>query len=88
MKTDEKYLEELSIIKASKHKQNIVRILSDKTIKIPSEIGNVLEIKTNHISANLKELKDMNVVKCLNEEKKKGRLYRITDKGMVLIEFL
>lgn len=84
----EEYLEELSIIKASKHKQNIINILSDETVKIPSEIGFALDLKTSHISTNLKELKEMDIVKCLNEEKKKGRLYRITNKGMILLELL
>jgi predicted transcriptional regulator len=87
-KIEEKHLEELSVIKASKHKQNILKILADEDLKIPSEIGQMLNLKTNHISVNLKELKEMNIVKCLNEEKKKGRLYCITDKGRVLIEFL
>lgn len=88
VKIDEEYLEELSIIKASKHKQDIMKVLSDETLKIPSEIGYVLDLKINHISANLRDLKEMDIVKCLNEEKKKGRLYCITNKGMVLIEFL
>jgi len=87
-KIDEEYLEELSTIKASKHKQNIMKVLADEHVKIPSEIGHVLDLKTNHISANLKDLKEMNIVKCLNEEKKKGRLYCITNKGMDLVEFL
>lgn len=87
-KIDEEYLEELSIIKASKHKQNIMKVLSDQNVKIPSEIGYALNLKTNHISVNLKELKEMGIIKCLNEEKKKGRLYCISNKGMKLLKFL
>lgn len=87
-KIDEEYLEELSIIKASKHKRNIMKVLSDQNVKIPSEIGYALNLKTNHISVNLKELKEMGIVKCLNEEKKKGRLYCITNKGIKLLKFL
>lgn len=87
-KIDEKYLEELSVIKASRHKQNIIKILSNESLKIPSELGHELNLKTTHVSANLKELKEMNIVKCLNEDKKKGRLYCITDKGKILTKFL
>ncbi|MBZ9570063.1 MarR family transcriptional regulator [Methanobrevibacter sp. TMH8] len=88
MKINDEYLEGLSAIKASKQKQQIIKVLSDQSMKIPSEIGYALDLKTNHISVNLRELKEMNIVKCLNEEKKKGRLYCITNKGMNLLEFL
>ena len=87
-KIDEKYLEELSIIKASKHKQNIIDVLSKGNVMIPSEIGQELNLKTNHISVNLKELKEMGVIECLNEDKTKGRLYCMTDKGTNIKEFL
>lgn len=87
-KTRKSYLNDLSLIKASKHKQNIVTMLGDGNIKIPSEIGNSLGLKTNHVSANLKDLKERGIIECLNEDKKKGRLYCITTRGKTLLDFL
>ena len=39
----------------------------------------------NHISNTLKELKDHELVECINNpEVRKGRLYRLTDKGELI----
>lgn len=51
------YLNDLSVLKASKHEQNIINALIYRNIKIPSEIGNLTGLKTNHVSTNLKDLK-------------------------------
>jgi len=42
----------------------------------------------NHVSNFLKEFKENNLVVCLNEEEKRGRLYQITDNGKKLLELL
>ena len=36
---------------------------------------------TNHISKVLRELKECGVAECINEEKRKNRVYRLTSKG-------
>ncbi|RBQ22692.1 hypothetical protein ALNOE001_16590 [Candidatus Methanobinarius endosymbioticus] len=53
-----------------------------------SEIGNLLGLKTNHVSANLKELKEMGIIQYLNEDKKKGRLYCITSRSKTILGLL
>ena len=35
-----------------------------------------------------KELKDSGVAECINEEVRKGRLYRLTDVGQEIVEYL
>ncbi len=35
----------------------------------------------NHISKVLKELKECGVAECINEEKRKNRIYKLTPKG-------
>lgn len=76
-KTRKSYLNDLSLIKASKQKHDIIMVLGDGNIKIPSEIGNLLGLKSNHASANLKDLKERRIMECLNEYKIKGGLYCI-----------
>ncbi len=53
----------------------------DGNVKIPSTIAKDSEIRTNHISKVLSELKAHELVECINPEVRKGRLYRLTDKG-------
>lgn len=53
----------------------------DGNVKIPSTIAKDSGIRTNHISKVLSELKAHELVECINPEVRKGRLYRLTDKG-------
>lgn len=48
---------------------------------IPTQIAENSGIRTNHISKVLGELKVHELVECINPEAKKGRLYRLTEKG-------
>lgn len=60
----------------------------DGEVKIPSEIANDAEIYQNHISNILRQLKEHELVECINPEVRKGRLYRLTDKGDDLVKNL
>ena len=53
-------------------------------VKIPSQIAKDSEIRTNHISKVLSELKAHELIECINPEVRKGRLYRQTDKGEIV----
>lgn len=55
-------------------------------VKIPTAIANDSGIRTNHISKVLSELKAHELVECINPEVRKGRLYRLTDKGNELVK--
>ena len=57
-----------------------------KHMNIPSNIALDVDLRTNHVSNVLKELKDKGLVECLNENAKKGRLYKITDLGTEVIK--
>ena len=55
-------------------------------VLIPSQIARNSGIRTNHISKVLAELKAHELVECINPEVRKGRLYRLTEKGEELVE--
>lgn len=55
--------------------------MKDDDVKMPSQIAKETGIRPNHISKVLRELKDSGVAECINEEAKRGRLYRLTDMG-------
>jgi DNA-binding MarR family transcriptional regulator len=48
---------------------------------IPKDIAKRLNINVNHVSRALSQLKAKNLVKCINPEEKKGRVYQITEIG-------
>ena len=57
-----------------------------KETKIPKTIAKESKIRPNHISKVLRELKDHDLAVCINEEVRKGRLYRLTPLGLQILE--
>ena len=57
-------------------------------VKIPTVIARDSGIRTNHVSKVLSEFKAHELIECINPEAKKGRLYRLTDKGEEIFENL
>ena len=70
----------VSLLKSSEYRLKIIQAIGNNTLT-PSEIANKINIRLNHVSLFLKELKDKKLVKCLNEESRKGRLYELTELG-------
>lgn len=48
----------------------------------------IQKFSRNHISATLRQLKEHELIECINPEVKKGRLYRLTYKGEKLVDNL
>lgn len=70
----------LSLLKSSGYRLRITQTIGNNTLT-PSEIAEKTKIRLNHVSMFLKELKENNLVKCLNEDTRKGRLYELTETG-------
>ena len=85
MKLSDEMLAEMSYVKISTYRTRVMMSLDDE-IKIPSKIANDADIRQNHISKVLAELKAHNLVECINPEVRKGRLYRLTDKGDEIVK--
>jgi len=77
---DEKLIIPYSSVIASRNKRGIILVLYDR-ILTPSDIAEELDIRINHISKYLTELKNRKLVVCLNENSRKGRLYQLTELG-------
>ena len=67
-------------VKRSQYRSKILKSLVDD-VKMPSQIARDTGIVQNHISNSLRQLKEHELVECINPEVRKGRLYRLTDKG-------
>ena len=85
MELSDEILIELSYVQISKYRTKVMKSL-DGDVKIPTVIAKDSEIRPNHISKVLAELKAHNLVECINPEAKKGRLYRLTDKGDEIVK--
>lgn len=79
--------EEINYVKRSQYRLKVMKSL-DEEVKIPSEIANDAEIFQNHISNTLRQLKEHELVECINPEVKRGRLYRLTGNGKKIVKEL
>ncbi len=70
----------VSLIKSSEYRSKVLKAIGQSIIT-PSEIAKKVGLRLNHVSMVLTELKENNLVRCLNEDTKKGRLYQLTDMG-------
>ena len=84
-KENDELLKLTSYVQISKYREKTVKSIGDD-VKIPTNIAKDSGIRTNHISKVLSELKSKDIVECINEEARKGRLYRLTDTGKEVLE--
>ena len=87
MELSDEMLKEMSYVKISQYRTKVMKSL-DGEVKIPTVIAKDSEIRPNHISKVLSELKAHELVECINPEVRKGRLYRLTDKGDEIVKNL
>ena len=87
MELSDEILIEISYVNISQYRTKVMKSL-DGEVLIPSQIARNSGIRTNHISKVLGELKAHELVECINPEVRKGRLYRLTDKGEEIVENL
>lgn len=76
-----------SYVQISKYREKTLKSIGDD-VKIPTNIAKDSGIRTNHISKVLSELKSKEIVECINEEARKGRLYRLTDTGKEVLDVI
>ena len=72
---DKGLIQAISLIKSSEYRYKVLKAI-DTEIITPGEISKKVGLRLNHVSMVLRELKKNNLVRCLNEETKKGRLYQ------------
>ena len=85
---DETNLYELfGYVKISPYRKNTLKFIGND-LKMPSEIARGIGVKTSQVSSALADLKDKNLVICINEEVRKGRLYKCTELGLKVLELL
>ena len=84
---DDETLKILAFIHISTYRTKTLLALYDGD-KTPTQIVKFTGIRITHTSNVLRELKDRDVVECINEEKRVNRIYRLTDRGHEIAEEL
>ena len=85
--SEEKFLEQIAYVLASKHRKNIVLFLKDE-LYTPTQIGKEIDLRPNHVSNLLKQLKGFDLVYCATPNIKKGKFYSLTGNGKKVLQYI
>lgn len=87
MCSNENILEKIAFVIASTHRKNIILFLDD-SLYTPKQIGDAINVRTNHISNLLAQLRKKDLVYCATPQIRKGKLYALTDDGKQVLEYI
>lgn len=79
-KLSDEELDLYGYVSSSSRRESIVTVL-EKSPMTPSQISENTDIRLNHVSNVLSDLSDEEVVKCVNPDRKRGRIYKLTEEG-------
>lgn len=74
-------LKRYAYVNCSKYRVKVLNYLVNVGYDMPKNIAEKNDIRQNHISKVLRELREIDLIECINPEARRGRLYRITDMG-------
>lgn len=77
---DKKLWMKYAYVISSKVRKKIILSLSNKPLT-PTQIADETGLNLSQVSRSFNDLKDKNLIECLNPEEKKGRLYRLIEDG-------
>lgn len=84
---DDETLKVFAYVNISSYRVRTVKVLKGE-VKTPANIARDANIKLNHISKVLRQLKECGVAVCLNEEATRGRKYKLTGVGEEIVDHL
>lgn len=76
--------DKVKFVNRSSYRVKVLKAL-DEDVKMPKQISSDSGILQNHISNVLRQLKDEELVECINPEVRKGRLYRLSGEGLEVL---
>ncbi len=77
----------LGFLKASRLRLTTLKAIGTG-VMMPSEISGKANIRTSQASSALRDLKGKGLVVCINDDVRKGRLYRCTSLGLEVLEYI
>ena len=79
--------ETVEFVKRSQYRQRVLKALEDDVL-MPKQIAERSDIRTNHVSKVLSELRSKDLIEVLDDSVRKGRLYRIQPDGKEILDNL
>ena len=76
-----------SYVDASAHRSLVLNDINT-SIKTPKTIAMETGLRPNYVSKVLRDFKDRDIVVCINEEARKGKLYELTSMGLKVYDYL
>ena len=83
--TEDEIWELVGFIKVSQTRYETLKTLKTDFL-MPSEIAKSTGMRTTQISNALRDLKEKDLVVCLNESARKGRIYQNTPLGLEILK--
>ncbi len=74
----------LEYVEKSSYRVKVLKAMGDD-VKIPTKIAEDSGVLRSHLSNVLRELREKELVECINPNSKKGRLYRLTEEGFEIL---
>lgn len=87
MCSNNEFLEKVAFVLESEHRKNIILYLDDE-LHTPKQIGDIIGVRTNHISNLLAQLRKNDLVYCATPKIRKGKLYALTDDGKSVLNYI
>ena len=84
---EEEGIDLVRYVNKSSYRVKVLKSIGDD-VKMPKRIADDCGILPNHISNVLRQLREHEIVECINPEFKKGRLYRLSETGLDVLENL
>ena len=85
--TEDEIWGNIGYIKISQSRYKTLKCLSRENL-MPTEISKKTRLTSAQVSVALKDMKKKRIVRCMNEDAAKGRIYQCTDLGLMIIETL
>ncbi len=85
---DDETLIIISYIKNAPTREKVLKSFKGEDFLRPIQISKKLNIHPNHVSKNLKDLREHGLVYIINPQYTIPRLYRLTERGKIMLQFL
>ena len=85
---DDETLILITYIKNAPTREKVLKSFKDEDFLRPIQISKKLNIHPNHVSKNLKDLREQGLVYVINPQYTIPRLYRLTERGKIMLQFL
>ena len=85
---DDETLILLAYIRNAPTREKVLKSFKDEDFLRPIQISKKLNIHPNHVSKNLRDLREHGLVYVINPQYTIPRLYRLTETGKIMLQFL